>query len=398
MKPLRIVLVAGARPNFMKIAAIIDAVARHNAAARRPITCRLVHTGQHYDERMSSAFFRDLGLPVSDVDLEVGSASHAVQTAEIMKRFEPVLLREQPDVVVVVGDVNSTVACALVAAKIVYPTPTAPGRERPLIAHVEAGLRSFDRAMPEEVNRIVTDALADLLFVTEPSAEENLLREGVPRSRIHFVGNTMVDTLLKHRERARQSSILTRLGLAGAGAGEPGDYAVLTLHRPSNVDEPATFRAIIEALAVVARQLPIVFPTHPRTQSRIEAFGFGQYFASADGGGVTRTPAGRITCLPPVGYLDFLCLMSNARLVLTDSGGIQEETTVLGVPCVTLRENTERPATITHGTNALAGTKTEEIVHQAFNALHQRAPVRRPKLWDGRAGDRIVKVLNGLAL
>jgi len=336
----------------------------------------LVHTGQHYDEKMSDAFFNDLGLPRPDVDLEVGSGSHAAQTAEIMKRFEPVLLRERPDVVLVVGDVNSTIGCSLVASKIHYPD----GAPRPRIAHVEAGLRSYDRTMPEEINRVLTDAIADLLFLTEASAARNLRREGVAASKIHFVGNTMVDTLLRNRERARGSSILSTLGLQGLGRTER--YAVLTLHRPSNVDDRAAFTEIVAALAEVAKRLPILFPVHPRTAARIREFGLEGHFAE---GGLRATD--------PLGYLDFLCLMSNAALVLTDSGGIQEETTALGVPCVTLRENTERPITITQGTNVLAGTKKASIVRLAARQLASRAKRRVPKYWDGRAGERIIRVL-----
>lgn len=377
---MKVLLVVGARPNFMKIASVIHAIDAHNARSpKRRIERVLVHTGQHYDEKMSGAFFEDLGLPRPDVDLEVGSGTHAAQTAEVMKRFEPVLLRERPDAVLVVGDVNSTIACSLVAAKAVYPDGTA--RRRPLVAHVEAGLRSRDRSMPEEVNRVLTDAIADLLFLTESSAARNLTREGVARSKIHFVGNTMVDTLLRNRERAARSDVLERLGL-GDGAGGAERYAVLTLHRPSNVDDRAAFTEIVEALAVVARDLPILFPVHPRTAGRIREFGLERHF---DGG--------RIRAVEPLGYLDFLRLLSSAALALTDSGGIQEETTALGVPCVTLRENTERPITISQGTNVLAGMKKKRIVREARRQLGARRKRRVPRYWDGRAGERIVKVL-----
>ncbi|MGH8064837.1 MAG: non-hydrolyzing UDP-N-acetylglucosamine 2-epimerase [Candidatus Entotheonellia bacterium] len=412
MSRMKVMLVAGARPNFAKIASIIEAITLHNRGALSPIDHVLVHTGQHYDEHLSQAFFKDLHLPRPDVDLEVGSASHAHQTAEIMKRFEPVILREQPDVVIVVGDVNSTVACALVAAKTAYPqsTPTLQ-RLRPLVAHVEAGLRSFDRSMPEEINRILTDAISDVLFITEESAEENLLREGIAKEKIYFVGNTMVDTLLKHRQKAQESTILLQLGLktnAAASQGISGaeryttphasgfqirDYAVVTLHRPSNVDDPATFQGILEALAALARAMPILFPMHPRTLRRVKEFRLEAYFASMTANASLTAGHSCISDLEPLGYLDFLCLMSNAKLVLTDSGGIQEETTVLGIPCVTLRENTERPVTLTQGTNVLAGTRKEAIIDQALNQLNSPTHPREPPCWDGRAGERIITAL-----
>jgi UDP-N-acetylglucosamine 2-epimerase (non-hydrolysing) len=394
---MKVMLVAGARPNFMKIASIADAIREHNAAGLTPLAPFVVHTGQHYDERMSAVFFRDLGLPRPDVDLGVGSGSHAAQTAAILAAFEPVLLRERPDALVVVGDVNSSIACSLAAAKAIYPEPAAAtGRLRPLLAHVEAGLRSFDRSMPEEVNRVLTDAISDVLFITEASAAENLRREGVSAERVHLVGNTMADTLLRHRERAARSPILARLGLGGgggrgAGGGGPSRYAVLTLHRPSNVDRAATFEEIAAALAAIARELPVLFPVHPRTRRRITELGLeGRFRLDADGGGCDRPG---IHCLEPLGYLDFLALLSSAALVLTDSGGIQEETTVLGVPCVTLRENTERPATVESGTNVIAGTRTEDIVRLARAALASPPAGRTPPLWDGRAGRRIVEIL-----
>lgn len=404
---MKMMLVAGARPNFMKIASIVDALHAHNRSADRPVEFLLVHTGQHYDERMSRVFFKDLGLPPPDVDLEVGSSSHAGQTAEIMKRFEPVLLEERPDVVLVVGDVNSTIACSLVASKTRYPESDRPAaRTRPLIAHVEAGLRSFDRSMPEEINRILTDALSDFLFITEKSAEENLLREGIPKGKIHFVGNTMVDTLLKHRERAQKSDILSRLGLERnrtASSEIPSrrskdsngkcDYAVVTLHRPSNVDDREAFREILEALSVIGKELPILFPIHPRTMNRIKEFGFEKQVSWIAPNATLETRRPSIYCLEPLGYLDFLCLMSNAKIIFTDSGGIQEESTVLGVPCVTLRENTERPATLTQGTNVLAGTSKEAIIRHALRQIKPRAKSGKPKFWDGRAGERIIRIL-----
>ncbi|MEW5979038.1 MAG: UDP-N-acetylglucosamine 2-epimerase (non-hydrolyzing) [Acidobacteriota bacterium] len=393
MDRFKIMLVAGARPNFMKIASIVDSIREHNQTGKGPyLQHRLVHTGQHYGQDMSDVFFQDLGMPRPDVDLEVGSLSHAHQTAEIMKRFEDVLLKEVPDCVVVVGDVNSTVACSLVASKILYPTGAA--RSRPLIAHVEAGLRSFDRSMPEEINRLVTDALSDLLFITEPSARRNLTREGVPPKKIFWAGNTMVDTLLRHLSRAADSAILANLGLTNDGQSSTRvagcrPYAVLTLHRPSNVDDAQNFRVILEALKEIAANLPVVFPVHPRTQKRIREFGLESEFAFQ----VPSVPSQGIACVPPLGYLDFLCLMSNARLVLTDSGGIQEETTVLGVPCVTLRKNTERPVTVTSGTNVLAGMKKDDIVRLALSRLQNPPRSRRPRYWDGKAGHRIIEVL-----
>jgi UDP-N-acetylglucosamine 2-epimerase (non-hydrolysing) len=402
---MKLLVVAGARPNFMKIASIIDAIQAHNQSGVRPIDYVLVHTGQHYDERMSQAFFRDLDIPKPHFDLEVGSSSHALQTAEIMKRFEPVLLEQQPDVVLVVGDVNSTVACSLVASKVSYAERLPkPQRVRPLIAHVEAGLRSSDRSMPEEINRIVTDTIADLLFITEEEAKENLIREGVPSEKIYFVGNTMVDTLLKHRHAAQSSGILSRLGLkadsqSSSGRNEPScrEYGVVTLHRPSNVDDADTFRQIVEALAVVAERLPLYFPVHPRTMNRINESRLESYFTFVPAHAEVGPRIQTIHCLEPLGYLDFLCLMSNAKLVLTDSGGIQEETTVLGVPCVTLRKNTERPVTIRQGTNVLAGIRKEDIVRHALSKLNQGTmEPSKPKFWDGNAGRRIVGFLSEL--
>ncbi len=394
----------------MKIASIVDAVRAHNHRGRRPsIQQVLVHTGQHYGEQMSQSFFRDLGMPQPDVDLEVGSASHAHQTAEIMRRFEPCLLQQAPDALLVVGDVNSTVACSLVASKIIYPSSSS-GRTRPLIAHVEAGLRSFDRSMPEEINRILTDVLSDLLFVSEPSGVKNLLREGTPRQKIHRVGNTMVDTLLKHRNSATKSSILSQLGLdrkpelqveeelRSKGKQDRQhhaclDYAVVTLHRPSNVDRRPTFQAIIEALLEIARKMPVFFPVHPRTAKQIREYHFEKYF-SFDGKAQERDlRAARIQAIEPLGYLDFLCLMSNARLVLTDSGGIQEETSVLGIPCVTLRENTERPVTLKEGTNVLAGTDKAKIVKCALRQIRLAGKPNRPRYWDGKTGERIIRIL-----
>jgi UDP-N-acetylglucosamine 2-epimerase (non-hydrolysing) len=360
MKPLHVLHVVGARPNFMKIAPILSA-----CGERTSLRSTLVHTGQHYDEAMSKLFFEQLGIPRPDVDLEVGSGSHAGQTAAILQRFEPVLVERRPDLVLVVGDVNSTVACSLAAVKLGIP-----------VAHVEAGLRSFDRTMPEEINRVVTDALAEVLFVTEASAIDNLAREGVDPSHVHFVGNVMIDTLMAHREAARRSDVVERLGLTG------GRYAVLTLHRPANVDAPGALRGILEPVAELARSMPVVFPVHPRTRGAL-----GDHAALLSSGHGVRL-------MDPVGYLEFIRLMSDARVVLTDSGGIQEETTILGVDCVTLRSNTERPITLTHGTNRLGGTSAAGIRKAIAEALaEKRAVPPPPPLWDGRASWRIAETL-----
>ena len=358
---MKIINVCGARPNFMKIAPLMRAF-----AARPPIEARLVHTGQHYDETMSQAFFDDLHLPRPDINLEVGSASHAVQTALIMQRFEPVLEREHPDAVLVVGDVNSTIACALVAIKLGIPT-----------IHVEAGLRSFDRSMPEEINRLLTDAISELLFVTEPSGVQNLRNEGIAPCRIHLVGNVMIDTLRAHQRLAERSTILRDLGLSSGG------YGVLTLHRPANVDEPRVFARICDALVEIQRDLPLVFPVHPRTRGNLERNGLLKRLHDLPGLRLTE----------PLGYLDFLKLMSSAAIVLTDSGGIQEETTVLGVPCLTLRENTERPITIEQGTNQLVGTDPQRILAGYQRARSATFTPRIPDLWDGHAAERIADII-----
>jgi UDP-N-acetylglucosamine 2-epimerase (non-hydrolysing) len=358
---LKILNVVGARPNFMKVAPIVEAMKRR-ASAFTPL---VVHTGQHYDAQMSDAFFRDLGLPEPDVYLGVGSGSHAAQTAAVMKSFEPVVLDEKPDWVLVVGDVNSTLACALVCSKLLVK-----------VAHVEAGLRSRDRTMPEEINRLVTDQIADLLLTPSSDADENLKAEGIPEERIRFVGNVMIDSLFNQLKRAEQSNVREDLGVAGK------DYAALTLHRPSNVDDAATFKRILNALEQIGKRLPIIFPVHPRTRARLAEFGFNDL--------VERAPNLRL--IEPLGYLDFLRLYSGARLVLTDSGGIQEETTALGIPCLTLRENTERPITVEMGTNIIVGTDTERIIHAAFNTLdtpRDKQPTRIPPLWDGHTATRI---------
>lgn len=378
---MMLILVAGARPNFVKIAPIVEAIDRRNELHGATLSHVLVHTGQHYDERMSTSFFRDLNIPDPDVNLGVGPGSQVWQTAEIMKRFEQVCRDRNPTCVVVVGDVNSTVACALTARKLDVP-----------VAHVEAGLRSFDRHMPEEINRIVTDAVSDLLFTSEESGCRNLLREGVPSSRIHFVGNVMVDTLLMHRAKASRSDILARLGLDG-GSRRP--YGLLTLHRPSNVDDGIVLARILDAVREVSLSRPVLFPVHPRTLGCMERFGMMSYFAGNEVGEHRLCEgASGIFGLPPLGYLEFLQLMAHADVVMTDSGGIQEETTILRVPCVTIRDNTERPVTVSHGTNHVVGTQRDTILKGILSALGTRYDsITTPQYWDGGAADRIVRVL-----
>ncbi len=362
---MKIVGVVGARPNFMKI----DPIWRVLRREPERFTPRLVHTGQHYDERMSRVFFRDLELQPPDVDLGVGSGSHAEQTGTVMIRVEKVLNEEKPDLVMVVGDVNSTVAATLTAVKLGIP-----------VAHVEAGLRSYDRTMPEEINRVVTDALSTYLFTPSRDADENLRREGVAEDRIFFVGNVMIDTLRRCLARAEGSQALERLGV------RKKEYALLTLHRPSNVDDPDRLGAILDAVTEIQERVPVIFPVHPRTEKQIREFGFGPK--------VER--AANLRLIPPLGYLDFLALQRHARLVLTDSGGVQEETTVLGVPCLTLRENTERPVTLAGGNNLIVGSHKEQILAGAWGVLDGAPrPGRVPELWDGRAAERIVAVLRG---
>jgi UDP-N-acetylglucosamine 2-epimerase (non-hydrolysing) len=354
--------VVGARPNFMKIAPVMQAIDRAGFADQR-----LVHTGQHYDVAMSDVFFRDLGMPRPDLHLGVGSGSHAEQTAKVMVGFERICLDERPDLVVVAGDVNSTLACAIDCAKLRIPC-----------AHVEAGLRSFDLDMPEEVNRIVTDRLCEILLTPSADGDANLRREGTDPSRVFRVGNVMIDSLLAHLPAARSTGAPGRLGV------EPGRYAVLTLHRPSNVDDPAVFGGLLDALDELQRSLPIVFPVHPRTRKRLEEMGLAQRVAAQPG----------LRLCEPLGYLEFLGLTSQARLVLTDSGGLQEETTALGIPCLTLRENTERPITVTEGSNVLVGVDPERILEAARAALAGPGRAGRvPDLWDGKAAVRIAEVL-----
>jgi UDP-N-acetylglucosamine 2-epimerase (non-hydrolysing) len=359
---MRVVNVVGARPNFMKMAPLMREMRRHQG-----IAATLVHTGQHYDDSMAGQFFRDLELSPPDISLEVGSGSHAHQTAEVMKRLEPVLNDIRPHVVVVVGDINSTLAAAITAVKLGIP-----------VAHVEAGLRSFDRSMPEEINRLLTDAIAEYLFVTEDSGRENLLREGVDGGKIHMVGNVMIDSLEQCRPVWERADVVARLGLPR------GDYGVVTLHRPSNVDDPATLRGLVKALAEIGRRIPLVFPVHPRTQRRLEAMEAETESLGASGA----------RYLAPLGYLDFIALVAGSRLVLTDSGGLQEETTALGVPCLTLREQTERPVTVARGTNRIVGTSPDRIVPEALRVVSEpRQVFPRPPLWDGHAAERIVGIL-----
>jgi UDP-N-acetylglucosamine 2-epimerase (non-hydrolysing) len=377
---LKWLTVAGARPNFMKIAPLIKEIERYNdncekdSSAIMPI---LVHTGQHYDDRMSKVFFEDLNLPKPDIDLGIGSASHAVQTAKIMIEFEKVCLNMKPDLVIVVGDVNSTMACSLVAVKLGIK-----------VAHIEAGLRSFDRSMPEEINRIVTDSISDYLFTTCEDANKNLIREGVSEDKIYFVGNLMVDTLLSHKDKADKSHILETLNLTNGNGVK--DYALLTLHRPSNVDVREIFEGIIKPIHELSNKIPVIFPAHLRTQKQVKAFGMENYFHKSS---LSGNPHG-IILIDPLGYLDFLKLMANAKLVLSDSGGIQEETTILGVPCLTLRENTERPITITEGTNTLVGIKSDKIISSAMSIYNRKESVNRiPAFWDGKSAGRIIEIL-----
>ena len=354
-----IVHVIGARPNYMKIAPLMEAV-----RSRTHFRQVLVNTGQHYDDIMAKAFVDDLGLPSPDYNLGVGSASHAVQTAKVMVEFEQVCLAERPDLVVVVGDVNSTVAASLVAAKLLIP-----------IAHVEAGLRSNDRTMPEEINRIVTDRLADLLLTPSPDANENLRVEGTPDDKIHLVGNIMIDSLLRHLPAASLDRVRSHIDV------EEGRYGVLTLHRPSNVDDADVLARILSVVRTIAADMPVVFPVHPRTRRRMAEFGF-------------QNGSGNVLLTDPLGYIDFLSLTSHARIILTDSGGLQEESTALGIPCLTLRENTERPVTVTQGTNQIVGTNPDAILAGYRRAMAPLQPSRRPDLWDGRTGERISDVFS----
>jgi UDP-N-acetylglucosamine 2-epimerase (non-hydrolysing) len=360
-------LVAGVRPNFMKVEPLLRVISQHNAArANQRIEPCFIHTGQHYDFEMSQVFFDELKLPRPDIHLGVGSGTHAEQTGKIMIELERLLLKEKPDLVIVVGDVNSTLAAALAAVKIHIP-----------VAHVEAGLRSYDRSMPEEINRILTDAISDYLFTPSPDADSNLIKEGVSRDKIFCVGDVMVDSLLFHKDIASRRGILSEVGL------EAKNYALLTMHRPSNVDDKSSLLRIITAIKKIARRIPVIFPVHPRTQANISRFGFDEFFQDR-----------RIIRIEPLGYLDFLNLEMNARLVITDSGGMQQETTVLNVPCLSLRDTTERPITIEEGTNILVWNDTSQIIEEAFKILDgQGKKGKCPALWDGKAAERTIDIL-----
>jgi UDP-N-acetylglucosamine 2-epimerase (non-hydrolysing) len=369
---VKILNVVGARPNFIKIAPILKEMQKHNDI--EPI---LVHTGQHYDDSMAKIFFNDLDIPRPNVDLGIGAGSHAEQTAKIMLAFETLCFDENPDLILVVGDVNSTLACSLVASKLNI-----------LLVHVEAGLRSGDRKMPEEINRIVTDALSDFLFTTSLDANDNLRAEGIPPEKIFFVGNVMIDSLLKYKAKAQNSRIFNRLDLRKnnliSNRTEVEDYCLITLHRPSNVDSKEVLGELLDAIWEIQKSIRVIFPIHPRTQRQIDSFGFGKILENMS----------RLSVLPPLGYLDFIALLIRARMVLTDSGGVQEETTVLGIPCLTLRENTERPVTVWEGTNTLVGMNKERIVHLTHEIIEGRGKKGQlPKYWEGRAAQRIVKVL-----
>ncbi|MCK4561259.1 MAG: UDP-N-acetylglucosamine 2-epimerase (non-hydrolyzing) [Calditrichia bacterium] len=360
---MKILNIVGARPNFMKIAPI------HREMGKYPgLKPLLIHTGQHYDKKMSKLFFQDLLLPEPDIYLGVGSGTHTEQTARIMLDFEKVMEEQKPDLVLVVGDVNSTAACSLVAAKM-----------QTKIAHVEAGLRSFDRTMPEEINRMITDALSDFLFVTEKSGLENLKNEGIPDNKVFFTGNVMIDSLKFFLEKARESSILSDLQVNGS------PFALVTLHRPSNVDVKENLENLFYTFSVIGKEVKIVFPMHPRTKKMIDTFDLENYVASIE----------NLIITDPIGYLDFMQLMQNARLILTDSGGIQEETTYLGIPCITIRENTERPITVDIGTNVLVGPKADRIIHETEKIISGNGKKGKiPELWDGNAAERIVKILS----
>ena len=359
---MKIACVVGARPNFMKIAPILEEMAKYTDL--EPI---LVHTGQHYDYKMSEIFFEDLNLPKPDVYLGIGSGSHAVQTGKIMMAFEEVVIKEKPDLVLVVGDVNSTLACALVSAKLCIP-----------VAHVESGIRSFDRTMPEEINRILTDALSEYLLTPIKDANKNLRKEGIQEDKIFLVGDVMIDTLMKYREKALSDQVWKEFGL------EKNSYILMTLHRPSNVDIKANLVSILDALAEIQRRIKIIFPIHPRTKTRIEEFVLGN----------TISNMGNLIIIEPLGYLKFMSLMVSAKAVLTDSGGMQTETTVLNIPCLTMRENTERPETIRDGTNTLVGNNTKRIMEESMKILDGKGKGGEyPSIWDGRASERIISVI-----
>lgn len=375
---IKVIHIVGARPNFMKIAPLMKEMSKHTEIFNQI----LVHTGQHYDEGMSKIFFNDLKLIEPDIYLGVGSGTHAEQTGKIMIEFEKVCFQERPDLIIVVGDVNSTVACALVAAKECIP-----------VVHIEAGLRSFDRTMPEEINRILTDQISDYLFTTCEDANQNLIKEGITENKIFFVGNTMIDSLMNHIKLAEHSNILEKLGLRTKS--NIKKYGLVTLHRPSNVNELKILKGILNALNEIAKEIPIIFPVHPRTLKKIRDFklikmvNYVKNFSSK-----AFENRNKIITIPPVGYIDFLCLMSNASVVLTDSGGIQEETTILGIPCLTLRRNTERPITVKEGSNIVVGNDFEKIMENAFTLFKNGISGKGiPKYWDGKAAERIIKIL-----
>ena len=378
---MKILSVVGARPNLIKIASISKAIEKYNqecedSASKEIIEQCIVHTNQHYDTQMSECFFEELKIPAPDINLNVGSGSHAQQTARIIERFEPVLLEEMPDVLLVVGDVNSTIACTLVASKIQYPS----GHSicRPLIVHVEAGLRSFDRTMPEEINRVLTDSISDLFFVTEENAITNLKREGIDSGNIFFVGNVMIDTLLYYVNQINNSKRKKNIEVENT-------YGIVTIHRPSNVDDPELLLELVKCLNNVAGKIQLILPLHPRTRGNLIKFNL-----------LKELDNEKIKIVDPLGYLDFLHLIKDATLILTDSGGIQEETTALGIPCITLRENTERPITVTQGSNYLVGLSPEKILNTVNMILSGKGKKSKvPQLWDGKAGERIIAEIVG---
>lgn len=363
---IKIASIIGARPNFIKLAPVSLAIEEHNKNSNKQIKEVIIHTAQHYDANISKIFFNELNIPEPHYNLGVGSGLHGWQTGEMLKRIEKVLIKEKPDILLAYGDTNSTLAGALAAVKLYIS-----------VAHVEAGLRSFDREMPEEINRILTDAISDYLFITEESAYKNLLKEGIPENKVFFVGNVMIDTLKKFKIKSEKLKTSEKLGL------KKHEYALLTIHRPSNVDDKDSFKRILNALREISRCIPVFFPAHPRTKERIKYFNFTNYFSDSN-----------INLADPVGYLDFLNLMINSKLVLTDSGGIQEETTILNIPCLTLRKNTERPVTVTEGTNFIVGSDTDKIIQEANKIVDGRYKLGKvPKFWDGKAAKRIVKIL-----
>jgi len=395
---MKLINVVGTRPNFMKVAPIIRAIdkynkcihgSHHTSHASRFISCLLVHTGQHYDYEMSKIFFEDLELPEPDIYLGVGSGTHAEQTGKVMIEFEKVLLKEKPDLVIVVGDVNSTLAAALAAVKLHIP-----------VAHVEAGLRSYDREMPEEINRVLTDAISDYLFTHSPEADENLIREGIPKEKIYFVGNVMVDSLLYNKEKAKKSDILAKLGLIENSplTSHPSpltSYALLTLHRPGNVDFKDSLAEIVSALVEISKCIPIIFPAHVRTIKNLKKFNLLSFFKQVKKKKKEKIDRG-IYLLHPLGYLDFLDLEMHTKFVITDSGGIQEETTALNIPCLTLRNTTERPITLTQGTNTLVWNEKDKIIEGAMKILEDSGKSKkkdRPTFWDGKAAKRIVEII-----